>query len=414
MGKVSPVSSKYIIRAQIHVDGTVDRPDVIGAIFGQTEGLLGTELELRELQKSGKVGRIEVNIDVNNGKTSGSIIIPVSLDQAETAIIGASMETIERIGPCNSKVTIEKIEDVRVSKRDFVIMRAKELLKQFQSQVMPDSQEITEEVARSVRVMEICTWGPEKLPAGPGVEESEEIIIVEGRADVLNLLKNGFKNAIAINGTSIPESIKKLCKQKEVTVFVDGDRGGDLIVRELMAMTDVDFVTKAPDGKELEELTKKEIHLALRSRITAEQFKHELATKRPSTNHLNKRPMPSPEPYQPQTRPVQQPIIARRASTALNKKNKDVFKEMLEGLVGTRGAYLLDKDLNVLGKVPTSELQGTLKDLNNIDAVVFDGTISRPIAKTAEISNVHYLVGMDSQVQQKETPVTLITSADLQ
>ena len=73
---------------------------------------------------------------------------------------------------------------------------------------------------------------------------SEEVILVEGRADVLNLLKNGFKNCIAMNGTSVPDSVKELCRQKEVIVFVDGDRGGDVIIRELLESTEIDFITK--------------------------------------------------------------------------------------------------------------------------------------------------------------------------
>ncbi|MEM4337053.1 MAG: DNA primase DnaG, partial [Candidatus Woesearchaeota archaeon] len=255
MAKISPVSAKYIIQATIDIEGVVDRPDVIGAIFGQTEGLLGEDLELRELQRSGRIGRIEVNTDTRGGRTKGTIIIPSSLDKAETAIVGAALEVIQRIGPCNATIKVDKIEDVRVSKRHFVIERAKQLLKGLMESSMPDSQEIADEVAASVRVMEIREYGRERLPAGPAIDESQEIILVEGRADVLNLLKHGFKNAIAINGTSIPDTIKELCKHKETTVFVDGDRGGDLIIKELLSVTEIDFITKAPDGKEVEELT---------------------------------------------------------------------------------------------------------------------------------------------------------------
>ena len=190
MGKISPVVAKYIIHAQISIEGVVDKPDVIGAIFGQTEGLLGSELELRELQRS--------------GRTSGEIIIPSSLDKAETAIIAAALETIQRIGPCDSKLDVGAIEDVRISKRNQVIERAKELLKDLTSKVLPDSQDITDQVAQSVRMMEITEYGRERLAAGPGIDESEEIIVVEGRADVLNLLKQGINNVIALNGTSIP------------------------------------------------------------------------------------------------------------------------------------------------------------------------------------------------------------------
>jgi len=129
MGKISPVSAKYIVHATIEIEGIVDKPDVVGAIFGQTEGLLGSDLELRELQRSGRIGRIEVNVDTRSGKTNGSIIVPSSLDKAETAIIGAALEIIQRIGPCNAKIQVGSIEDVRVSKRSFVISRAKELLK---------------------------------------------------------------------------------------------------------------------------------------------------------------------------------------------------------------------------------------------------------------------------------------------
>ena len=169
MAKISPVSAKYIVHSQIQIDGVVDKPDVIGAIFGQTEGLLGSDLELRELQRSGRIGRIEVKSETRSGKTLGTIIIPSSLDKAETAIIAASLETIQRIGPCNSRVKIEKIEDVRVSKRNFVIERAKELLKILTDSVLPDSQEITDEVAQSVRMMEIMEYGKDRLPAGPTI-----------------------------------------------------------------------------------------------------------------------------------------------------------------------------------------------------------------------------------------------------
>src|SRR3990167_447178 len=124
--------------------------------------------------------------------------------------------------------------------------------------------------------MEVTEWGKDRLPAGPSVDESDEVILVEGRADVLNLLKHGFKNCVALNGTSIPETITQLAAQKVITAFVDGDRGGDLIIRELMNVAEIDFVCKAPDGKEVEEITQKEIHKALRGRITAEQAKLEL------------------------------------------------------------------------------------------------------------------------------------------
>ena len=408
MGKISPVSAKYIIHANIEIEGVVDRPDVIGAIFGQTEGLLGADLELRELQKSGRIGRIEVNTETRTGKTKGTIIIPSSLDKAETSIVGAALEIIQRIGPCNAKIDVVNIEDVRISKRSMVIARAKELLKKMMEQTMPDSQEIADEVTASVRIMEIVEYGKDRLPAGPAINESDEIIVVEGRADVLNLLKHGFKNAIAINGTSVPETIIELCQKKAITVFVDGDRGGNLIIKELTSIADIDFVTKAPDGKEVEEITKKEIHKALRSRISGEQAKLELSKEPEKTSmELVKKPM--------QFRPMQrqyQPIPNIRKPQISNEE-RNTFKSMLEDLIGTRGAEILDNKLSVLGKVPISEIQTALKSINNAHAVVFDGSIEREVVKAAEQSNVRFLIGMDSKVKQNETRVNLLTVNEL-
>ena len=421
MGKIAPISSKYIIHASIEIDGTIDRPDVIGAIFGQTEGLLGSELELRELQRSGRIGRIEVNVETKGGKSAGTIIIPSSLDKAETSIIGAALEIIQRIGPCNAKIKVKNIEDVRVSKRSYVIDRAKELLSGMIDNVMPDSQELADEVAFSVRVMEITEYGKEKLPAGPAVDESEEILVVEGRADVLNLLKHGIKNAIALNGTSVPEAVKELSKKKNVTAFVDGDRGGRLIVRELLSVAEVDFVTYAPDGKEVEEVTNKEIHKALRSKIAAEQAKLDLSREAESSNYddnRNNRRQNKGHKHngkqqhrQPQQQQQQKEEHYKRAAPTQEEKKR--FKEMLEDLIGTRGASILDSQLNILGKVPISELATTIKSLNSgVYAVIFDGPVEKDLVGVAEKVGVSFLVGMDTKAKSSKK-VALLTINEL-
>lgn len=415
MGKISPVTAKYIIHTNIDIEGVVDRPDIIGAIFGQTEGLLGAELELRELQKSGRIGRIEVNTETRNGKTSGSIVLPSSLDKAETAIVGAALEIIQRIGPCNAKLQVSNIEDVRISKRNMVIDRAKELLRNMIGTVIPDSQELTDEVASSVRVMEIEEYGKDRLPAGPAIDESDEVLVVEGRADVLNLLKHGFKNAIAMNGTSVPETILELSKQKVIIAFVDGDRGGNLIIKELTGVADVDYVTKAPDGKEVEEITKKEIHKALRSKISGEQAKLEFAKDieklSPSFVRRPQPPFRRPMPHANAPRPSFSPNGSR--SLSLTDEQKKIFKKMLEDLVGTRGAQVIDSHFSVLGKVPISELQSALKSMNNVYAVVMDGPVDRTIVESSEGSNVKFVVGMESKVRPNETRIGIVTAGDL-
>ncbi len=437
MGKISPVSAKYIIHASIEIEGVVDKPDVIGAIFGQTEGLLGADLELRELQRSGRIGRIEVNADTVGGKTQGAIIIPSSLDKAETAIVAAALEIIQRIGPCNARLKVNNIEDVRISKRSFVIERAKELLKTMMDNVMPDSQEIAEEVAHSVRVMEIQEYGKDRLPAGPAVEDSEELIVVEGRADVLTLLKHGFKNVIALNGTSVPQTIIDLSHTKEITVFVDGDRGGNLIIKELLGVAEIDFVCKAPAGKEVEELAKKEIHQALRGRIAVEQVKQEMGAPtnqlrrpedRPPTNIGRRMPMREqrseqrperqermPERMERTERPERTSPQAFVRKERLTPEEKEKFKSMLEDLIGTKGAYLVDSKMNILGKVPITELDATIKSLNTgIYAVIMDGEIDHDLAATAEKARVQHLVAMESKIKPGMMKIGILTVEDMQ
>lgn len=208
-------TTKYIIHAKINADGVIEKPDIVGAIFGQTEGLLGADLDLRDLQKTGRIGRIEVVVNSKAGKTKGNIFIPSSLDRVETSILAAAMETIDRVGPCNAKIEITQIEDVRATKRKHIVDRAKLILTTMFDENIPESQEITDEVRESVRIEEMQYYGKNKIPCGPNVIGSDAIILVEGRADVLNLLRYGIKNAICVGGTNIPPEVSELTRKKQ-------------------------------------------------------------------------------------------------------------------------------------------------------------------------------------------------------
>lgn len=268
---IDPNSCKYTIRANFQAGGVVDRPDVVGAIFGQTEGLLGDELDLRDLQKSGRMGRIEVTVRTERGKSMGDIVIPSSMDQVESSIFAAALETVDRIGPCKAGLQVVAIEDVRAAKRTMIIDRARELLLAMVQEAHEAGVNITDSVRQVIQTEEITTFGP-GLPAGPNVATSDAVIIVEGRSDVLNLLKYGIKNAVAVEGTSIPEEIIPLTKERTITAFVDGDRGGELILRELFQTAEIDFVASAPTGFEVEQLTLKQVMKCLRDKISAAQF----------------------------------------------------------------------------------------------------------------------------------------------
>ena len=258
-------TAKYLIHATFTADGVVERSDVVGAIFGQTEGLLGEELDLRELQQSSKVGRIDVEVDVTRGQAEGTITIASGLDRVATATLAASLETLTRIGPCQARCEVTDIEDVRAAKRRRVVERAKELLNTAFDDSVMSSDEILQEVREHVRVEDVTEY--EGLPAGPRVADSDAIIVVEGRSDVLQLLKYGIKNAIAVEGTNVPDAVAELTAERTVTAFLDGDRGGDLILRELADVGDVDYVALAPEDKSVEDLAHHELFEALREKV---------------------------------------------------------------------------------------------------------------------------------------------------
>jgi DNA primase len=269
MGKTYIETIKYLIVADFQVKGLVERPDVIGAVFGQSEGLLGSELDIKELQQNGKIGRIEIEYKHANNTTTGILKLPCSVSMVETAIIGASIETIEKVGPCDAYFSVKEIEDTRGLKRKQIKNRAIDLLGKLMLEQIPDTRELMDEIADTFKTKDIVTIGPEKLPAGPTAKTNNEIIIVEGRADVLNLLKYGITNTIATGGARIPSSLVDLCKNKAVTLFLDGDHGADIQQYQLMRTIKIDFVARAPDGKEVEELTQKEVNQALRRKIKA-------------------------------------------------------------------------------------------------------------------------------------------------
>ncbi len=417
MGKIDLGTTKYVIHSKIETNGIVEKPDVVGAIFGQTEGLLGNDLDLRELQKTGRIGRIEVNIETKGGRSKGLIKIPSSLDKIETAILAAALETIDRVGPCEAGIVIERIEDVRISKRRMVIDRAKNILSTMVEDITPDSLEITDEVKESIRLREITKFGKENLPAGPNVKDSDAIIVVEGRADVLNLLKNGIKNAIAVEGTSAPKTIVDLSKQKTVTVFTDGDRGGELIIRELLQVAEIDFVARAPDGKEVEELTKKEIFKSLRNKIPAEQIKGSLLPKKnlPAggkpkgvQNKQSQQDRKISKPQKPiQVKPLTQP---QKADGKLNK-----FKKYFSDLSGTLKAYLLDQETNIIKEVAVRDLAMALKNSKEkVTVVIFDGVVTQRLVEIASEKDVEYLVGAKvGNITKKPADLRLLTPNDL-
>ncbi len=374
MAKLAQNFAKYLVRARMNAKGIVERPDIIGAIFGQTEGLLGSYLDLRELQRTGRIGRIEVDVKNNKGRSAAEILIPSSLDASETALIAASLETIDKVGPCDAEIEVEKVEDVRTQKRKYVIDRAKDILRGM-TEDFSDSQKMSEMIKEAVRSYEVTNY--HGLSCGPNITEADEIIIVEGRADVINLLRNGVKNVIAFEGSKIPEEVIKLTMEKTTTAFLDGDRGGDLDLKKLLAIADIDYICRAESGKEVEELTKKQIFKALRERITVDQV-------------YDKKPE---EKYDEQE--IKEPAKEPRINVEdIDDEKMRFLHTLLEDIMGTRAAYLIDSSNQILSKVPISELAEMIENYP-VNTIVMDGKVNQGLVDLALQKRVSCIVATD-------------------
>jgi DNA primase len=437
---------KYMVEAKFNIDGVVDKPDIIGAVFGQTEGILGNDLDLRELQKNGKIGRIEISLQQTSNKSFGKLFLPASLDRIETCILAAAVESVDRVGPYEATFAIEKVEDTRSEKRRKILERAKELVRNLLNTGMPDSRELSELVQTEVRASEITSYGADNLPAGPDLAKSDDIIIVEGRADVLNLLRNDITNSVAIGGaiSNVPKSLISLAAEKEVTVFVDGDRGGDMILRTIMNYIDVDFVARAPDGKEVEDLARKEIIKALRTKIPIDQYaggryqrkQHETAAPqerrepRPqSPAAVSEEPRQLPK-RQPETREepaesAEEPREIEKIEPVELEKHKHetiMDKPALEGMVlsqlasgldelsGTLRSRLYDRVGNVVKEVPIRSLLAELQDSDNVHAVVLDGVITQRLIELSGQKGVRAIYGVRANpITKKDGSMILYT-----
>jgi DNA primase len=403
----------------------VDKPDVVGAVFGQTEGLLGEDLDLRELQRTGRIGRIQIAIRSARGKSTGEVVIPVSLNKTATAILAAALETVDRVGPCTAKVILEKLEDIRGAKRRKVVSRAISILKGWEEDIAPGADEIKTAVTRGGKV-HVSKFGPDKLPAGPNLAKSKEIIIVEGRADVINLIKCGITNTVAVEGTHVPKSISDLTKKrgKKVIAFLDGDRGGDLILRELMQVAKVDYIARAPEGMEVEDLSRRQVTKALQTQIPAAQAlalvkerkaspgrqRRERAPKKPAPTTRTRR-----ESRKRDEKPVRRAPPSRRPVRREPIKVDEAYKAKIGDIKEAFKAILFDENKKVLVECGVAELAKTLEAQETVPAIVFDGVITQRLVDIATKKKTEFLIGAAvADIESKPSNMKIVTFDDLE
>jgi 5S rRNA maturation endonuclease (ribonuclease M5) len=350
---------KYHVKLSYEVDGLVERADIIGAIFGQTEGLLGPEMNLNELQRVSKVGRIEVNAKSTSNTTNGDALIPMSTDIDTCALIAAGIESIDKVGPFDCTFKLEAIDDVRAAKKDDIVKRAKEIKQKWATKTVSEGESMLNDVHQGDKG-KLSTYGPSKLTCSSGIFDSKWVILVEGRADVINLLRAGYDNVLAIEGAKIDESIKELCNSKDTIVaFLDGDRAGGFILKELKSVVTLDYEIQADSGVEVEELTPQRLDEILR----------------PIADEI-KEGKPAPELKSEDDKPM-----------------ADVAAKVFPNLNETLEAVALDGEQNEIFKVPISEVVSKLSSQSGIKYLLLDGIITQRVLEGAKNAGVECVIG---------------------
>ena len=402
---------KYLIKAKIQVDGIVEKPDVIGAIFGQTEGLLGDQFDLRKLQDKGRIGRIHVDLKVHGNKSVGEVIIPSNLDRVETALVAAMIEVVDKVGPYNAKLEVIDIIDVRLEKIKKIVERAKEILSIWSRQKSPDIKEIIQEIESVLKPAEIIKYGPEQLPAGPNVDTSDELIIVEGRADVINLLRYGYHNVIAIGGAKpeVPKTVRELAKRKKrVIVFLDGDHAGNLILKELLKSDlKIDYIARAPPDREVEELTGREIEEALSKAIPIHEY---IGKKKHLVKHIEAR-----KPREKIIAPLKPPVEKPREVEEILSIPSSIVNDA-KALYGTLEAILYDKEWNKIERLPVRNLVERIEKINEgmVHAIVFDGIVTQRLLDKSKDKNIRVIIGTKlGNIQYKPPEILVLTINDI-
>ena len=424
-------TAKYLIHADITAAGVVERSDVVGAVFGQTEGLLGDDMDLRDLQDSKKVGRIDVEIAAEGGRSRGEVTVASGLDKVETAILAAALETIEQIGPCGAEITVTDIEDVRSAKRREVVDRATELLAEFEADSVT-TEDIVETVRQRVRVADVTEY--QGFPAGPRVADSDAIVVVEGRADVLQLLKYGVKNAVAVEGTDVPDAVAELTADRTVTAFLDGDRGGDLILKELAQVGDVDYVALAPRGQSVEDLSRADAMAALRDKLSYEEFVDQTDDESGSDSSETARadgsvtvePTPSAEGADEHpgergavavTEPVDQSDDDPERADEQSAQAPETLSDHIAAVIGagTGQARLLGEDLTVLVDGDAEDVVSLVAESESVpETIVLDGPCSQKVLDVAAQRGVDVVVATEhgEYVKQPTSVHVRIESGD--
>jgi DNA primase len=420
---------KYHVKLKFEVDGLVEKADIIGAIFGQTEGLLGPEMNLNELQKVSKVGRIEVNVDSRSNMAKGDALIPMSTDISTAALIAAAIESIDKVGPFQAKFLLVGIDDIRAIKKRIIVDRAKKIVQEWATKTISEGEEMLKDVYDASKPGRLTAFGKAQLACGTGVFDSDWIILVEGRADVINLLRAGFDNSIAIEGAKIDETITKLTEGKKVVAFIDGDRAGDLILKELQGLVPIHKVLRAPAGREVEELTPLEITEILKEIIPTTA---PIDSKQGTTNNIPRQVQIAEEQHEGPEFKLQhrrekresQDMTAAEINQQMSSSQKTLYpddtpgvlsavKELYPQINETLEAVILDSSMRTILKLPVSDLIKKLNGTEGASILVLDGIITQRLVEAANKAGIEYIIGHRTGELRKTSDIKVRTFRDM-
>jgi DNA primase len=417
---------KYHVKLKFEVDGLVEKADIIGAIFGQTEGLLGPEMNLNELQKVSKVGRIEVNVDSKSNMAKGDALIPMSTDISTAALIAAAIESIDKVGPFQAKFALVGIDDIRAIKKRIIVDRAKKIVQEWATKTISEGEEMLKDVYDASKPGRLTAFGKAQLACGTGVFDTDWIILVEGRADVINLLRAGFDNAIAIEGAKIDETIMKLTEGKKVIAFLDGDRAADLILKELQDLVNIEKVLRAPAGREVEELTPLEISeilkeiIPLTSIVENKQTVYPVRQLQSAEEQLNRFETKQLHRREKREDAEAKAELKEKSSSQMQTLSEDdnpevlsAVKELYPQINETLEAVLLDNSMRTLLKLPVSDLIKKLTETEGAKMLVLDGIVTQRLVEAADKAGIEYIIGHRTGDLRRTTDIKVRTFGDM-
>jgi DNA primase len=408
---------KYHVKLKFEVDGLVEKADIIGAIFGQTEGLLGPEMNLNELQKVSKVGRIEVNVDTKSNIAKGDALIPMSTDISTAALIAAAIESIDKVGPFQARFGLVGIDDIRAIKKKVIVDRAKKIVQEWATKTISEGEEMLKDVYDASKPGKLTAFGKAQLACGTGVFDSSWIILVEGRADVINLLRGGFDNAIAIEGAKIDETVTKLTEGKKVIAFLDGDRAGDLILKELQGLVKIDKILRAPPGREVEECTPMEIAEILKDAMPfVSADAQQLSSIQPQQTESRQTQKRDRQEQVVQQQEEQQTEIIANSNANQQEDAADIVsavREVYPQINETLEAVILDSSRKTLLKIPVSEVVKKLNSAEGAKMLVLDGIVTQRLVEAADKAGIEYIVGHRMSDLKKSTDVRVRTFGEM-